>query len=173
MKASMTTSGDVKPWYLQGWPWLLIALPASAVVAGFITLWLAIRSDDGLVRDDYYKAGLAINQVLDREKVAVAMGLGATVRVVDAHTLEVRLHSDRAVTLPQRLHLALVHPTRVGRDREMMLDGSNGRFLAPVGTLETGRWQVQLEDEARTWRLAGNVQFPESGETNIGARPAH
>ena len=32
--------------------WFIIALPASAVVAGFITLWLAISRPDHLVIDD-------------------------------------------------------------------------------------------------------------------------
>jgi len=37
------------PWYRQFWPWFIIALPASAVVASFITLWLAISNPDHLV----------------------------------------------------------------------------------------------------------------------------
>ncbi|MBK6357531.1 MAG: FixH family protein [Betaproteobacteria bacterium] len=39
---------------------MLIAGPATVVVAGFITLWMAVVSDDGLVTDDYYKQGLAV-----------------------------------------------------------------------------------------------------------------
>jgi len=44
--------GQDVPWYKQFWPWFIIALPASAVVAGFITLWLAISSPDYLVVDE-------------------------------------------------------------------------------------------------------------------------
>jgi len=40
------------PWYRQFWPWFIIALPASAVVASFFTLWLAISNPDPLVVDD-------------------------------------------------------------------------------------------------------------------------
>ena len=40
------------PWYRQFWPWFIIALPASAVVASFITLWLAISNPDQLVIED-------------------------------------------------------------------------------------------------------------------------
>ena len=44
------------PWYKQFWPWFIIALPASAVVASFITLWLAISNPDQLVvSDDEYR----------------------------------------------------------------------------------------------------------------------
>ena len=35
------TAGKTIPWYRQGWPWFLILLPATVVVACFITLYLA------------------------------------------------------------------------------------------------------------------------------------
>ena len=40
------------PWYRQFWPWFIIALPASAVIASFVTLWLAISNPDHLVVDE-------------------------------------------------------------------------------------------------------------------------
>ena len=54
-----------------------MAGPAVVIVAGVITLWLAVRSSDGLVTDDYYKQGLAVNQVLERDHRAAALGLRA------------------------------------------------------------------------------------------------
>ena len=51
-------------WYREPGPWLLMAGPFVVMVASFITLWLAIRSNDGLVSEDYYKTGMAINQTL-------------------------------------------------------------------------------------------------------------
>ena len=44
--------GEGVPWYKQFWPWFIIALPASVVVASFFTLWLAISNPDPLVVDD-------------------------------------------------------------------------------------------------------------------------
>lgn len=44
--------GEGVPWYKQFWPWFIIALPASVVVASFFTLWLAISNPDHLVVDD-------------------------------------------------------------------------------------------------------------------------
>ena len=52
--------------------------PAVAVVCGAVMLWLAITSYDGLVSDDYYKEGLAINQVLRRDKRAANWVTGRT-----------------------------------------------------------------------------------------------
>ena len=48
--------GQYPPWYRQFWPWFIIALPASVVVASFFTLWLAISNPDQLViEDDEYQ----------------------------------------------------------------------------------------------------------------------
>ncbi|MFC1701799.1 FixH family protein [Pseudomonadota bacterium] len=44
--------GMNEPWYRQFWPWFIIALPASAVIASFITLWLAVSNPVTLVVND-------------------------------------------------------------------------------------------------------------------------
>ncbi len=46
-----------QPWYRQFYPWMLIALPASAVIAGFVTLYLALTNPDTLVRKDCVRDG--------------------------------------------------------------------------------------------------------------------
>jgi hypothetical protein len=51
------TRRDSLPWYKERWTWLLMLMPATAIVAGFITLWLAITSFDGLVADDTTSRG--------------------------------------------------------------------------------------------------------------------
>ena len=43
------TEQDVKPWYRQFWPWFLICLPASAVIASLYTVSLAVRTTDSLI----------------------------------------------------------------------------------------------------------------------------
>ena len=51
-----------------------MAGPATVVVAGLITAWLAFHGEDGLVVDDYYKQGLAINQTLGRRDASAHAG---------------------------------------------------------------------------------------------------
>jgi hypothetical protein len=44
------------PWYRQFWPWFIIALPASAVIASLITLYLAVsRPDYVVIEDEEYR----------------------------------------------------------------------------------------------------------------------
>lgn len=42
----LRTRTDTKPWYRQFWPWFLIALPLTSVVASFATLWIAVTNAD-------------------------------------------------------------------------------------------------------------------------------
>ena len=73
-----------KPWYVQPWVWLLIAVPATAVIVGMVLLYFAITTNDGLVVDDYYTRGKAINLDLARDRAA------------QAHRLEARFDIDMA-----------------------------------------------------------------------------
>jgi hypothetical protein len=54
-RSTKPVDGQDKPWYRQFWPWFIIALPASAVIASFVSLWLAISNPDPLVvtEEDY------------------------------------------------------------------------------------------------------------------------
>lgn len=61
-------SPDSKPWWKYGHVWLIIAGPLAVIVAGFITLAIAIRTPDPVIADDYYKRGLDINKTLAVEK---------------------------------------------------------------------------------------------------------
>ncbi|MEJ5211425.1 MAG: FixH family protein, partial [Burkholderiales bacterium] len=97
-----------RPWYREFWPWFLMLFPATAVVAGFITFRIAAQSDDGVVDDDYYKQGLAINRVLARGQAAAAAGLSGVARF-SGETVTVRL-SGHPDAWPEQLVLRVLHP---------------------------------------------------------------
>ncbi|MDX5333827.1 MAG: FixH family protein [Gammaproteobacteria bacterium] len=143
------------PWYRQFWPWVLIGLPASAVAASLFTIHLALQTDDTLVVDEYYKAGLAINQELGRDRVAAEQGLSAELALTEAG-LRVRLTGDAAGTPPQRLRVSLIHPTLAGRDRDVtLLPGADGAYHGQLKDPGRGEWRVLLMPENRHWRLQG------------------
>ncbi|WP_374494485.1 FixH family protein [Zoogloea sp.] len=168
-----TTATEAKnlptPWYKERWTWLLMLMPATAIVAGSITLWLAIKSFDGLVADDYYKQGLAINQTLAKANVAQDMGLVARVRF-SADAMLVELSSKPGVGLPARLNVTLAHPTRGGFDQQFVLERQEGVYRAAIPeALGTAHWKVLLEDESRSWRLSGTAFLPTETEIRINA----
>lgn len=59
---------DTKPWWKYGHVWLIISGPAAVIVAGFVTLAIAVGTPDPVVADDYYRRGLDINKTLAEEK---------------------------------------------------------------------------------------------------------
>jgi hypothetical protein len=149
------------PWYREPWPWLLMAGPALVVVASIFTLWLAIRSDDGLVVDDYYKQGLAVNQTLTRDRTALARGYKAEL-AWDAASGRVRITLSGPEALPPALQLRIVHPTQAGLDQRVRLIAVGaGAYEAAIDAPRAGRWLVTLEDEERAWRLTGEWRVPQ------------
>ena len=86
------------PWYRQRWPWLLFAGPAIVVVAGLVTAWIAVVSDDGLIAEDYYKRGLLINKDLERTRQGDVLRMGAILRVAPGGVLTVESDAWRLQT---------------------------------------------------------------------------
>ncbi|MBU3656582.1 MAG: FixH family protein [Rhodocyclaceae bacterium] len=143
------------PWYRHRWPWILMAGPAIVIVAGFITAWLAIKSNDGLVEDNYYKVGLAVNQQLQQKKLAAELGLGAKLAYVET-TQEIRISLSglQPGALPDTLQLKLVHPTRKGEDQLINLRREGAQYVAQLPAAPSvGRWNVVLEDSVAGWRM--------------------
>lgn len=162
------SAGNELPWYRHRWPWLLMAGPAAVVVAGIVTAWIAANSHDGLVADDYYRQGLAVNQKLARVEAAAALGLEARLRLGGGR-IDVTLISARGAPLPPRLRVTLAHPTRGGEDRVLLLEGAGGRYEGRGPALGAGRWHVLIEDEAGRWRLAGSVELPQAAPAVLSA----
>jgi hypothetical protein len=141
------------PWYLEPYVWLIILIPACAVAGGIVMFVLALVSDDGLVVDDYYRRGLAVNQRLQREHAAVRHQLQATFEV-DRRRGEIRLELSAAPDFryPAALRARFSHATRSGNDRETMLARRAGTiYRGSVGSLVPGRWHLELS--ADDWRL--------------------
>ena len=158
-----------RPWYREPWPWILAAGPFIVVVAACYTAWLAVKSNDGLVTEDYYRKGLSANQTIASSEQATRMGLVAGVRIA-GDTLAVRLDArDKSFVMPPTLALTISHPTRAGLDQSRVLGRNGDLYSGEVRLPAAGHWLVLLEDERKTWRLLGNVILPANGETLIGA----
>jgi len=132
-----------------------MAGPVTVIIAGFATAWLAVVSNDGLVADDYYKQGLAVNQRLQREQKALELKVSADL-MRSGQQIRVLL-SNGSLDPAAALELKILHPTRAGADQliELQPEGS-GVYRGVLTSGLQGRWYVMLEDPAGQWRLQGD-----------------
>lgn len=143
-----------RPWYREPWPWLLAAGPLAVIVASLGSAWIAVKSDDGLVAEDYYKRGLLINEKLKHTPLSVQDKLGATLRVADNGEVRARMEGMPTLTgeAPATLRLKLAHPVRSANDVVVVLTRvAGGDYVGVLPAQTPGRWIVILESDA--WRL--------------------
>jgi hypothetical protein len=155
------TEQDVKPWYRQFWPWFLIALPASAVIASLYTVSLAVRTTDSLVVSSDDGMDVVAERHLAAEALATELGLGARLEIDPmSGAIVATVTTEAQVDWPKTLDLLLSHPAFAGRDREITLttsrpdDAGNPTWSGHFVSVPEGRWYVVLAD-GDTWRLNG------------------
>jgi hypothetical protein len=174
------TELDTKPWYRQFWPWFIIALPASAVVASLYTVSLAVRTTDSLVVSSEDGMDVVTGRHLAAERFAAEHGLDANITIdLQSGAVRATLTADRAVEWPKSLQLLFSHPAFADRDRVVtmtaaMPDGDgNPVWSGHLVDVPDGRWYVVLAD-GDTWRLSGNwsgtavLQLAPAGATDDG-----
>ena len=155
-----TATTDTKPWYRHFWAWFVLAIPAASVVMGISLVYVASQNKVSMVKDDYYKEGKAINQRIDKLKRAIALGLTAEVSFS-------RETGDLLVTIPQledtgpeRLKLALIHPTLEARDETITLvRAPESAYWAKLSPDKQGYFNVQLTNTDLDWELYGAINF--------------
>jgi len=160
-------------WYKQFWPWFLIALPSSAVVASIITIIIAVDNADSLVADDYYKKALQINR--DLSKIELAKNLGLTAKLtLNEDKLRLSFNAkDKSVKLPPALDLFFIHPAQASKDISIVLiqsgsvvvdvQGASQSYISRtelknVNALRNTAWNIQLLPTDKKWQLTGKVK---------------
>lgn len=165
MTTTEPTKADqsIPAWYKQFWPWFLISFPAAAVIAGTITIVIAINHHDADVVDDYYKKGLAINRTIDQQELAASLGLvahAAYVSTTGEVTLTLDSNSDAGENL-ESLSLAFIHTTRAEHDRHVLLHkDQQGSFKTIIKDIRAGSWNLVLEPADKQWRLDAHMDLP-------------
>ncbi len=147
----MQTGNTVTPWYKQFWPWVLIGLPTSVVIASITTYFLAINGMDSVISKDYYKEGLAVNADLERDKKAADLGLSADI-TIDGQNVTMKLSANDAATV----HSLAGQPILLEIENLSFQDKDLSASLVPKGD---GIWQgkIPANMSQATWlaRLIG------------------
>lgn len=158
---------EKRPWYKEPYVLMLIGIPLSSVIMGIFFISLAVNTKDSLVRDNYYKDGLAMNQELKWDKKAKELDirLGLT---IEGNLAKVSILNNRQ-SAPSVLKLQLSHPTLKEKDRDALLQfvTLNGQdsFQGFIDNVEDGRYYIQVEAPEQEWRLRQDVWIA-SGQTS-------
>ncbi len=160
----MSDNLPVKAWYKQFWPWFLIALPMTAVIGSMITINLAITDTDGLVKDDYYKEGLAINSDKARKNMAESLGIAAEGEISLETGEFVVTMNDAAIGNYDEMIVKWIHPTRAHQDVTLTLKSTDGKNFS--GTVEQellpGYWWVRFSPANDSWYIEGRMLYPKN-----------
>jgi len=148
---------DNKAWFKQFWPWFLIILPLSAVIAGISTVIIATNNKPDMVVDDYYTKGKAINQDLTLLKNAQQKNISALITQSDNELL-INL---TGVQEKSSIRLFLFHSTLAERDLSQFLtaDGNGNYRYRPEQSLK-GKWKMRIEPFDKSWRLQKTITLP-------------
>jgi len=163
------TDPDFTPWYKQGWPWALISIPLLTIIACSVTIYIAFNTDDSLVKDNYYKEGLAINQSIKRIEHARSISAIATIEI-DKQANLIHLNFQSSQTPPNRIVLKFSHPTLENKDQDFELAHLTGDdYAAELNNLEEAYWHIHLEDGSKTWLLKSRWLYPNKSKISIDA----
>lgn len=152
--------------------WLVIAIPLVAVIVNFIIASFAVNGFDGVVEDDYYKQGKAINMVLARDDNARAAGIVADLAFNLANqTLSARVHTSSGEIGEEIITARLLHTTQHGHDQEITLTRSeSGDYVGQLKPLAAGRFEIHLEGS--NWRLVETLGLNHPENLHMEPRPA-
>lgn len=159
-------------WYQQFWPWFLIALPGTVVMACFYTLYIALTYPHSMVDDSYYKEGLAINKTLAQDREATALGLRAQVSFFsgenkDQVDVALRVKGVGTGDWPN-LQLLMLHPGSQKRDQIITLQQvSAGQYRATIPEHYQYSYYLRLVPENKSWRLNGQIDFQYGAKTAL------
>lgn len=145
---------DDEPWYRQFWPWFLIALPGSVVVAGLVTVYIASRHADDLVVDNYYKDGLAINRQIEKRSTAEKLGIDIRLLLLDQR-VQARISGATA----SAVDLQFSHPLEADRDFSVTLQRTAPELYdAMLPAAVDINWHWRIDSMENSWRLDGTLR---------------
>ena len=114
------TIDDNRPWWKEPMLWLVLGLPAIAVVGSFTSYYFAARDPDTLVKTEYRKVGLAMVEPAN-SAAGVAAALGLSARLTSGSGRVELVLRGHLATPPERLSLSVLHPAHENMDIHILL----------------------------------------------------
>lgn len=172
----MQITESSKPWHKFPLVWMMFAIPFSAVIMGVILLWLAIDTDDGLVADDYYKQGLAINDVISLDRKATELQVDALITFnSNDKAINVQFNKGLLENYPATLQLNFQHATHANSDILVVLNhGIDNKYIGYLKKpISQGVWYFEVsaaEDAEVNWKLNARSHVRANNEIRLQSR---
>jgi uncharacterized protein len=165
-----TDDENLKPWYRQFWFWFVFSPLIYIIIMCSVTVTIALKGADDVIIDNYYKEGRMINQALEQDKRAQALGLSGNLRF-DRTSGEVSLTianpPAEAALMPENLLLLMGHPVKAAKDQLIRLtEIAPGKYHGELLVEPDYSWYLTLypiDDLAlrkdAPWTLSGEIDF--------------
>lgn len=146
--------------------WLVVALPAAAVIASFVSLALAVRSGDKPLPAFYHAEGAS--QDADQARVDAAARAGVSVTLSRDAASGICVATVTGAS-PARLRVAFTHDSDPGADLQLDLirDGDAWRARCPA-VPNAAHWWVEITDSAGAWMLRDRIRGGLARSLQIG-----
>lgn len=146
-----------RPWYREPMVWLMMALPAAAVVAGLSTVAIAVRaSGDDVIPESVRRTAQMQEADLAADRHALLRHLRASV-LLTRSTGAVQIMVTGDAVREDRLELHLIHATDGAHDAVAVVVRSGDVWLGRVDAPLDHAWALSLVAENDAWRLQGRL----------------
>lgn len=142
-----------RPWYKEGWMWLVVGIPVTSIFLGLAMIYFAVTYPHSMVSDDYYKEGLAINRELGFDRKAREWELKGELSI---RGKSIALTFKQPMLLHhQEIEVKIVHPTLAMYDQITVLSSTDQQHFVGFLTLplEQARYAIHLVSKQHEWRL--------------------
>lgn len=155
-----------RPWYKEPMVWLMLGLPMVSIVMVLTFVTIAVKHGDSVVRDNYYKDGLAINQELALDDKAAELAAVMTLDF-DRESGLVKGSLISKLEKPSFLQLALIHPTLKEQDQEVLLQLIDDKYQGQVKPYIDGSFHLHLTSPTQKWRIREQVKLFETANVQL------
>jgi len=143
------------------WPVILFSIPFSAVLFGIFMISTTLYFPDDLVVDNYYKDGMAINELLAQDEFAKALSIEVSLNSLTENRLELSIAGAR----DSAIAMSLFHVTDQSLDISFTLVPEEG-YLYSVDSPDLnvlgqkGVWYIELKGADSAWRVKQRIETP-------------
>lgn len=144
--------------------WVMIGIPAFAIVASALLIAEALRSAEPELPASYAVEGDALEADFAAAEIAHRAGVVLRLEFIDGNHVRVRAEARDTHTLPPALELRFTHATLPKLDRHAVIRRTApNTYEGELAALERGRWLLQIDarpDEGPSWKLRQRLHAP-------------